>query len=534
MSRILITGATGFLGSTLVRELQAQSAVLRTTARQPGQDHLPDYQTWDLANDPIPGGLLEDVSCIVHCAGLAHQFHASTTNASQFQQVNCEATETLARAAAENGVRRFVFVSSVSVYGPADKPRMRNEDHPPCPVGEYAISKRNAELRLLAIAEKTGMQVLILRMATLYGPDDPGNMGRLREAIKRGRFLMIGRGTNQKSLLHVDDAAHACVLAALEPFPLPLGIWNIAATPCSMNAIVTELSTSLGHKQPKWFVPAFVACGLLETASVLGVGPIRRIAKVRLQTLNKWLADDAYDGTRFAQEFSWHPRVSLKKGVETMSQAAPFPVGIKTQEGSKMKRAFDIVAACYLLVLFALPMALIALAVKLSSRGPVLYWSDRVGRGNRIFRMPKFRSMRTNTPELATHLLSDSRHWITPLGHFLRKTSLDELPQLWCILKGEMSFVGPRPALFNQDDLISLRTEKGIHHLMPGLTGWAQINGRDELPIPEKVALDEAYLHQQSFQWDLKILFLTALKVVKREGVTQTGDPEKTQSRRAA
>ncbi len=199
-----------------------------------------------------------------------------------------------------------------------------------------------------------------------------------------------------------------------------------------------------------------------------------------------------------------------------------------------MKRLFDIIAASYLLLLLSLPMAAIALAVKLTSPGPVLYWSDRIGRRNRIFRMPKFRSMRTDTPELPTHLLTDSRRWITPLGRFLRKSSLDELPQLWSILRGHMSFVGPRPALFNQDDLISLRTEKGIHELTPGLTGWAQINGRDELPIPEKVALDEEYLHRRSLLWDFQILFLTAFKVLRREGITQTGDGNKPANRRRA
>jgi O-antigen biosynthesis protein WbqP len=199
-----------------------------------------------------------------------------------------------------------------------------------------------------------------------------------------------------------------------------------------------------------------------------------------------------------------------------------------------MKRAFDIVAALWLLMLLAVPMAAIAALVKLTSPGPVLYWSDRVGRGNRIFRMPKFRSMRTDTPALATHLLTDSRHWITPVGRFLRKTSLDELPQLWSILTGDMSFVGPRPALFNQDDLISLRTERGIHQLTPGLTGWAQINGRDELPIPEKVALDEVYLRNRSLAWDMRILLLTALKVLRADGVAQTGDEGGTSSKKAA
>ncbi len=170
-------------------------------------------------------------------------------------------------------------------------------------------------------------------------------------------------------------------------------------------------------------------------------------------------------------------------------------------------------------LVLALPILLIALAVRLTSPGPALYWSDRVGRHNRLFKMPKFRSMRTDTPAVATHLLDDPARWLTPIGPFLRKSSLDELPQLWSILKGDMSFVGPRPALFNQDDLIALRTEAGVHALVPGLTGWAQINGRDELPIPQKVALDAEYLRRRSLGFDLRILWLTAVKVLRREGV---------------
>ena len=158
--------------------------------------------------------------------------------------------------------------------------------------------------------------------------------------------------------------------------------------------------------------------------------------------------------------------------------------------------------------------------VKLTSKGSVLYWSDRVGKNNTIFKMPKFRSMKVDTPVVATHLLDDPKSVLTPVGDFLRKSSLDELPQLWCILKGDMSFVGPRPALFNQDDLITLRTEKGVHVLVPGLTGWAQINGRDELPIPHKVALDVEYLRHQSLWLDIKIIWLTFIKVIKKDGVS--------------
>lgn len=185
-----------------------------------------------------------------------------------------------------------------------------------------------------------------------------------------------------------------------------------------------------------------------------------------------------------------------------------------------IKRMFDILLAAALGIVLAPLMLVLALLVKLTSPGPVLYWSDRVGRDNVLFAMPKFRSMRTDTPALATHLLAEPGRWLTPLGRVLRTTSLDELPQLWSILRGQMSFVGPRPALFNQHDLIGLRTERGVHRLVPGLTGWAQIHGRDELPIPDKVALEVQYLRNRSLLLDLKIMMLTVFAVVRREGVS--------------
>ena len=185
-----------------------------------------------------------------------------------------------------------------------------------------------------------------------------------------------------------------------------------------------------------------------------------------------------------------------------------------------MKRLFDLLLAFCAAVVLVLPVVVVALAVRLTSPGPALYWSDRVGRHNKIFRMPKFRSMRVGTPAVATHMLADAKSHLTPIGSFLRKSSLDELPQLWSILVGDMSFVGPRPALFNQDDLIALRTQYGVHELVPGLTGWAQVNGRDELPIPDKVKLDAEYLQRRSLWFDIKIIWLTALKVVRRDGVS--------------
>ncbi len=185
-----------------------------------------------------------------------------------------------------------------------------------------------------------------------------------------------------------------------------------------------------------------------------------------------------------------------------------------------MKRLFDLLLGVVVLAILALPILVVAFAVRVTSKGPVLYWSDRVGIHNQIFKMPKFRSMRVGTPAVATHLLSDPHSHLTPIGSFIRRTSLDELPQLWSILKGDMSFVGPRPALFNQHDLIELRTEKGVHHIPPGLTGWAQVNGRDDIPIPRKVQLDYEYLQKQSLLFDIQILWLTFLKVIKRDGVS--------------
>jgi O-antigen biosynthesis protein WbqP len=185
-----------------------------------------------------------------------------------------------------------------------------------------------------------------------------------------------------------------------------------------------------------------------------------------------------------------------------------------------MKQNFDLLLGVVILVLLVIPMLLISIAVRLTSKGPILYWSDRAGKNNKIFKMPKFRSMLIDTPAVATHLLDNPGVYLSPTGGFLRRCSLDELPQLFSVLKGDMSFVGPRPALFNQDDLISMRTEKGLDKLLPGITGWAQVNGRDELSISDKVALDVEYLNRQSFWFDIEILWMTFLNVVKRDGVS--------------
>jgi O-antigen biosynthesis protein WbqP len=193
--------------------------------------------------------------------------------------------------------------------------------------------------------------------------------------------------------------------------------------------------------------------------------------------------------------------------------------GMRLLAMTDMKRIFDLILDLVLIALFSIPMLVIAVLIKTMSKGPVIFWTDRVGMNNSIFKMAKFRTMKLNTPQVATHLMKNPKDYLIPGGEFLRKYSFDELPQLFNVLKGDMSFVGPRPALFNQDDLVELRTKKNIHKLVPGVTGWAQVNGRDDLAIPVKVSFDEYYLKHRSFVFDLYIIFLTAIKVVKREGV---------------
>lgn len=208
----------------------------------------------------------------------------------------------------------------------------------------------------------------------------------------------------------------------------------------------------------------------------------------------------------------------------TLSYAHPTILIASFTRSPQMKRLLDIVLAALSLLVLSVPMLLVALAVRFTSKGPALYWSDRVGKDNRIFRMPKFRTMQVGTPQLATHLLLDSKTWLTPIGALLRKTSVDELPQLWSVLIGHMSLVGPRPALFNQDDLIHKRTLNGIHTLAPGLTGWAQVHGRDELSVDDKVASDLWYLRNRSLRLDLCILCMTVWKVARRDGVVQADE----------
>jgi len=543
VGRLLITGASGFLGAEIVRQAAAAGFKVRSLSRRPIDPPAGvEQHRADLLDEVSLAAGMTDIATVIHAAGLAHQFGNTTQAADQFDAVNRVGTENVVRAAIRAGVRHFVLVSSVSVYGDAgDACDELAECRPSSP---YARSKWDAEQAATRVAQRSGMRLTILRMATIYGEGDPGNVARLMRAIDGRRFVWIGDGSNRKSLIHRDDAALAC-LYALRSAEQEVSIYNVSAPACTMRDVVCELARALGRSVVPLRVPASIARAAIKIPSRVGIMK-RKLSSIG-RTVEKWLADDVYLADKFERETGFRTQVDLNVGltrevtwyrernrrdahepqlelfVRDETTATLLPERAATRFRS-LKRGIDVAGALTLLVIGFVPMLCIALAVKLTSKGPVLYWSDRVGRNNVLFRMPKFRTMRTDTPEVASHLIGDPNVWMTPIGNLLRRTSLDELPQLWNILIGEMSFVGPRPALFNQDDLITLRMRCGIHGLVPGLTGWAQVNGRDESTVPEKVELDRFYHEHQSLTLDVRIVAITCWKVLRREGTSVPTD----------
>ena len=516
---LLLTGAGGFLGSEITRICRDKKISIRLVGRQ-YRDKIEDYHAIDLVSDAIPDGLFDKVDVVVHAAGLAHQFGKTSTK--KFYDVNAVATERLIRAAAKNGVKHVVLISSSGVYG--SSAALQDESSNCNPTGDYANSKLDGERRAIALANSTGIRLTILRMTTLYGAGDRGNLSRMIRAIDRGVFVKIGRGHNKKSLIHKSDAARACVLAAVLDTEFDgasnVETYNVAAEPITMSQVVDGCSqrltgralTAIPATPVKWIA------GCIK-AICLGRGPLARIAK----SVNKFLSDDVYDGSKFNQRFGFQSEVSLAEGLNDQVAAyrAAQPPMVKQE---LLKRMLDLGLGVLLLALFAAPMCIIALVIKLTSPGPVLFWSHRVGRDGKTFPMAKFRSMRTDTPEVATHLLADSRSYITPIGRIIRKTSLDELPQLFNVVQGSMSFVGPRPALPSQTEVNELRDHLGVSQLKPGITGWAAINGRDELVCSEKVLFDRQYIERMSLWFDLKIILATGMAVIKRDGIKQADD----------
>jgi lipopolysaccharide/colanic/teichoic acid biosynthesis glycosyltransferase/nucleoside-diphosphate-sugar epimerase len=450
------------------------------------------------------------VSVIVHCAARAHIMKDTATDPLEdFRRINVDGTLNLARQAANSGVKRFIFISSIGVNGAETFTNSFTSYDRPSPKTPYAISKYEAEIRLMELANLKNMEIVILRPPLIYGPNAPGNFLRLMRLISSGIPLPFkGASYNKRSFIYIDNLISFIIECIVNPLAVNQVFLVSDGDDVSTASFIKKIGFALGKPVRLVYVPVNVLSFIAKVIS-------------RSDAINQIFSSLQIDIEKTKSLLGWVPPITLDEGLR--KTALDWLKKNETKQNKvipEIRRFFDLVLCLFASLILIIPFFVITLLVRLTSPGPALYWSDRVGKNNTIFRMPKFRSMRIETPAVATHLLKDPNSYLTPIGSFLRKSSLDELPQLWSILKGDMSFIGPRPALFNQDDLIALRTQYGIDQLVPGLTGWAQINGRDELPIPAKVALDKEYLDRRSLLFDITILWLTFVKVIKRDGVS--------------
>jgi O-antigen biosynthesis protein WbqP len=347
------------------------------------------------------------------------------------------------------------------------------------------------------------MEVVVVRPTLVYGPGVKANFLNMMKTIFRSIPLPLASITNKRSLIFIGNLVDALIACASHPAAAGQTYLVSDGEDVSTPELIRRTAIALGATSRIFHFPVLA---LRHVGNLIGKGT----------AINRLTGTLVVDSSKIQEELGWAPPYTMDEGLRLTAEWFKY----EKRQGNTMKRSFDLACSFVACVLLAIPMLFAALAVKITSTGPILYWSDRIGKNNAIFKMPKFRTMRVDTPAVATHLLGDPDRWLTPVGRFLRISSLDELPQLYNIITGEMSIVGPRPALFNQYDLIELRTQKGIHSLTPGLTGWAQINGRDELSIPLKVEFDEWYLRNCSFSLDLKIIVWTFIKVMSKEGVT--------------
>ncbi|MBT8350313.1 MAG: sugar transferase, partial [Deltaproteobacteria bacterium] len=374
------------------------------------------------------------------------------------------------------------------------------------PEDPYGISKWEAEQELHKISSSTGIEVVILRPPLVYGPGVKANFLKLFNIVNRGTPLPFSCIDNQRSLIYLGNLIDSIITCINHPEAAGQTYLICDQEYISTPELIRKIASAIGKPTRLFYIPLFL---------------IRLVGKLigRSAAIDRLLGSLMIDNTKIRKELGWKPPYTMEHGLK--ETAKWFTKGLEAINGQnlRMKRIFDIILVVLLIGISVLPMLVISILVKMSSKGPILYWSDRIGKNNKIFKMPKFRTMKIDTPAVATHLMKNPEVYCTPIGSFLRKLSLDELPQVYSVLTGDMSFVGPRPALFNQDDLIQLRKEKGIHRLIPGITGWAQINGRDDLPIPEKVDLDEYYLNNRSFIFDLKTLIMTFLSVINSQGI---------------
>lgn len=502
---IYISGASGFVGKVLCSELSGRGHQVVPLVRRLSAFNNAVFVS-DLGDSLSVEDAIQGCDVFIHLAARVHQMGEDPRGAKeQYQLVNRELTLLLAKAALKAGAQHFIFMSSVKVAGEMSRLSCALvEGSSPRPEDPYAQSKWDAEQDLMEFAASSGMSVTILRPPLIYGPGVKANFLSLMRWLSNSLPTPFKLIKNKRSFLYTANLTSA-IARCIEIGPRRSGIYFLSdGEDLSSYQLGSKLCKSLNCFYFSLPVPDFL---LKLVGRCLGKTP----------QVNRLLSSLQVSNELFCRDFDWTPPYSVDEGLR--DTATWFRGERSIQRMNHFKRVVDVMICIFALCTLCVPLVLIALIVKLTSKGPVLYWSDRVGAHNQIFSMPKFRSMRVGTPVVATHLLESPDAHLTPVGGLLRRSSLDELPQLLCILRGTMSWVGPRPALYNQYDLISLRTQTGVDRLVPGITGWAQINGRDELEIAEKVQYDLEYLVKRSFLFDMKILWLTFFKVLFHKNI---------------
>jgi O-antigen biosynthesis protein WbqP len=476
---IAVTGATGFTGPIVVRALRERfpTAVLRAIVRPtsvPGRIGVPGVSTAvaDLRDGLALRRAFAGADALVNVASLGFDW-----------------VENIVRSAEAAGIRRAIFIGTTATLTAL-------------PVSSKPVRERGEQL-----VRESNLGWTILRPTMIYGTPGDRNMVRLVSFVWRWPIVPIVAADALQQPVHVEDVATAVANALASPATIGRAYNLSGYEALPLAALVGEVAAALRRRRLIVPVPMAPIVGALAIWNLLGRAPLK-LEQVRRIAENKNFGHEEAE-----RDFGFSPR-TFREGIRSEVR-----LWRETRRMSRTRRAFDVAVALSSLLALGPFLLGIALLIKLTSKGPVLYWSNRIGAGNTVFSMPKFRTMETDAPVVATHLLTEPKRFLTPIGTFLRKFSLDELPQLLAILKGDLTFVGPRPALYNQADLIALRTGKGVHTLVPGLTGWAQVNGRDDLTIPAKVGFDEYYMHHRSVLLDLKIVLLTLLKVARHDGI---------------
>jgi O-antigen biosynthesis protein WbqP len=505
---IVITGASGFVGRYLGAKLKNAGynvlGLTRSTAQPAFVFPTKAIGKLEKISANELAAILQNASVIIHLAGRAHVMQETQEDpAEAYRLANVVATERLLAAATQARVPKIIFASTVKVLGEESEVPYTNKS-PPNPLDSYGRTKLEAEQLVTNWGQQTGYESIILRLPLMHGPGAKGNLATLIKAIDKNIPLPLGAfKENKRSMLSLANLTHAILCLINLPTPQVNSTFLLS----DQNDLApADLARQIANQMHKpW-------CAILSVPKVF--------ISIGLKALNK---NGVYkrlamplmvDSSEFSRTFQWKPAAKVEDGLREMLSEAKWEIC------PLWKVVFDRLAATAL-ALALLPIVLFcAVLVRLTSPGPALHWSKRVGSNNRIFLMPKFRTMNIHTPQVATHLMTKPENYLTPIGSFLRGSSLDELPQLWSVLRGDMSLVGPRPALFNQDDLVELRTKVGVQRLRPGITGHAQVNGRDSISIPEKVSLDEMYIHNIRFLEDMRILLKTFWNVTKKENIS--------------